>query len=1482
MVGGVPQLDRQGSPTKRASLSDDPRYAAVIGINAYANGITPLQTAVHDAQTVASCLEKDHGYRVDLLLDDQATLVDLQDLIEERLHGELAEDSTFLLYFAGHAFADGDAEDPKGYFFPQDSQKGVESSWLPMDALSSALEKLPCKHLLLILDCCFAGSFRWASSRAIVPVGKRLYDQQFERFRNGDAWHLLTSSAHNETAVDMLSSPETAATTDDETEAQETLHSPFAAALLDGLSGEADSERSGFEPDGVITVTELHQYIYSRLGSARETRFQTPGLSNLKRANRGEFVFLAPGKKKNTRPSPPLDENDNPWLGLAAYSRDDDQKFFGRSEVVEDLLQRVQGRDIVPNSRDRFKEITGGYARWVVVIGASGSGKSSLVRAGLIPKLSSGPEPWHAVEMGRLNSDRPEALLDRAEAELAAAGDGPKLLVIDQFEEIFTQNTADSRGPFITRLIECVETSPDLRMVITVRSDFEPQLRSRAAFGRYISRCFFPVPPPSDLELRQIVEGPAGLKDLYFEPPELVGQITQDVLTMPGALPMISFALAEMFRAAWQRRFAEGHSRAITQEDFDDIGGVVGSLHNCANSLWDGASESKKRMIQWVFLRMVSEEGGRLSRRRVIAEELKRSDPDENLVVEEVLKEYTAARLLIRDDGYYEPGHDALVVAWPKLLGWLETSSTQPLLRALWNSARAWQAEPSKSAKRGLLWTENPRLSLVANLSSRLQRLREFLSDRAARQQIRNAGKQREDRLRQLNYLERRFVTASVRELRKRRARAFVYRRVVSAIIVLLAIYAWHQRNEFQRIADIAKTRLQLATSASLLDQEETALAALVALELENPRDEAGAARLLHQVLFDHVPKRGILASRDTTQDPNAQTLWNSDGSRVLVAGRSGQMHIWYPHQQDRGLTQVTPSLSADSSADFFRAVAWSPDGRRIAAITRDANLLFFHEQDSDQWSADPPLSLVGSTEGPCEPNDFTTLSWHPKDPKLFVVYQGEPPRIVWDSDEKKSRSLAQGIADPILSARWDDQGKRLLIVSEGSVARWNPEKEKADTERFHPQAILAGVWDPQGRRVLIASSRSASLWNAEQDRLTELISDPKTPAPIEPEPAETLGLVAGPTHSKDFEQVVDASPHGFSTAAWSPDGTRLLWIWRDEALLWDTSRDRELGRLKLKRREVSRLAWAPVGHRLLEISGDSASIWDTEKHVGVAALELSSPIKTAFWSSDSTRILLASDDSIDIWPVAPRVLQAILRQEIESCLTPQEREQYLQEPPQEADAKAEACDRCTPRFFETLDSESSTDAAGSKLTQLSLAWEGYRLCLQQPVETPWARNGAEQIESSPSATEGEEPDQICRVRYQRDVIPGQWQLHEDRVECLFAPPSVGDFQTPEREFEILTGRYRWTPEFEELGPAVVGGRQGTQPLYICRGRLEDQLQIGKWIDGACWGGQRVVSGALHKPTAALGSVQIEQELEILNHAESGWLTWVSQWLESD
>ncbi|NEO50831.1 MAG: hypothetical protein F6K55_44835, partial [Moorea sp. SIO4A3] len=341
--------------------------AFITGINNYTNGISPLNTAVNDAKQLAEILRKKHGYQVWECLDEVATLSKFNKFLFHTLPEQVTENDRLFFYFAGHGVALNGDDGPAGYLIPQDAKYGDTNSYLPMTKLHDALIKLPCRHFLGILDCCFAGAFKWSNTRDLLTSPEVIHQERYDRFITDPAWQIITSSASDQKALDNFNL--------DSVRGQVGNHSPFAAALLNALEGAADiyPPATNGKPavDGVITATELYLHLRNRVEIPTEKcrLRQTPGIWCLNKHDKGEYIFLSPGHELNLPPAPPLDESQNPYRGLKSFDEEHSSLFFGRTLLVEKLEHFVKANPLT------------------VVLGASGSGKSSLVKAGLIPQL---------------------------------------------------------------------------------------------------------------------------------------------------------------------------------------------------------------------------------------------------------------------------------------------------------------------------------------------------------------------------------------------------------------------------------------------------------------------------------------------------------------------------------------------------------------------------------------------------------------------------------------------------------------------------------------------------------------------------------------------------------------------------------------------------------------------------------------------------------------------------------------------------------------------------------------------------------------------------------------------------------------------------------------------------------------------------------------------------------------------------------------
>jgi WD40 repeat protein len=314
------------------------------------------------------------------------------------------------------------------------------------------------------------------------------------------------------------------------------------------------------------------------------------------------------------------------------------------------------------------------------------------------------------------------------------------LLVIDQFEELITMSE-DDRGSgeqsdsqeqdehkewqrFLSLLrIALAKYRHQLHIVLTLRSDFEPRFLNSALKAHWKS-ARFPVRAMNSDELRDAIEGPALKQALYFEPPELVGKLIDEVGQMPGALPLLSFTLSEVYIKLYERWTKDKSTdRALRIKDYEELGGVAGALTRRATEEYDnlvrdfGEASGKvyQATMRRVMLRMVTIEGGGVARRRVPESELVYPDPEENKRVAQVSDHLVKARLLVKGqevgEPYVEPAHDFLVRGWDKLQNWIgEEQGNLALQQRLTPAAIDWE-QNKRDAE--FLWIRDPRLVLL-------------------------------------------------------------------------------------------------------------------------------------------------------------------------------------------------------------------------------------------------------------------------------------------------------------------------------------------------------------------------------------------------------------------------------------------------------------------------------------------------------------------------------------------------------------------------------------------------------------------------------------------------------------------------------------------------------------------------------------------------------------------------------------------------
>jgi WD40 repeat protein/class 3 adenylate cyclase/tRNA A-37 threonylcarbamoyl transferase component Bud32 len=721
-----------------------------------------------------------------------------------------------------------------------------------------------------------------------------------------------------------------------------------------------------------------------------------------------ERIHALTGPGLRTPPS----ATESPYRGLLAFEPDDRAFFFGREAVVAELIERVEP------------------GRLLAVVGASGSGKSSVLRAGLLAAARAG-------EVAGI--DDAVLLTPGAEPRLAVPDEPTRLVVVDQFEELFTVCAdADLRERFIDALLR-------LRCAVAIgmRADLYGRLGGHAELARAIAASQLLLAAMTADELGRAVTEPARLAGLKLEP-GLVELVLRDVAAEPGALPLLSHAL----RSTWERR----DGRTLTVDGYRETGGVASALARTADAVVDGLPGEQQPLARSVFLRMTElGEGSADSRRRVTVEELvpEGASPD---TVRALLGRLADARLVTLDGAAAEVAHEALIRAWPRLRRWLdEDRAVIRAHRQLSDAARVWDAGGREASD----------LYRGARLAGALE--------------LAQSGRA------ELNATERAFLDNSVAEAeRERRAEQRVNRRLrgllaVGAVLLVAAVagaalslvsrsnartaesaaQAQALTSDAERVGALAQTAptieqsmLYAAAAVNLEDRVETRANLLAALQ-RNP----AAIRVLR------LTRTSIAA---LVVSPDGRLLASGDERGVV---RFTDLRTWKPIGAPVRLQRAVA----------LQAMDFSPDGRTVAVGTRQSRRSELHVIDVTTGGQ----RRIGSWGGLGPENDgqTTSLAYSPDGRRLAVglptvdqggSYAGQRLLLL---DARSGRRLWRRHY-PFRRGQWAAQvmfrsdGALISSAQQGKTLVWD-----ASAGRIVRRYPIGGRFDlsPDGRRLALA-----------------------------------------------------------------------------------------------------------------------------------------------------------------------------------------------------------------------------------------------------------------------------------------------------------------------------------------------------------------------------------------------------------------------------
>ncbi|WP_448222085.1 nSTAND1 domain-containing NTPase [Gordonia iterans] len=604
--------------------------------------------------------------------------------------------------------------------------------------------------------------------------------------------------------------------------------------------------------------------------------------------------------KRRGRRRPPVP---SPYRGFESFTEGDGDRFFGRDEVIERMVTlvrlRAAGLPVPDDGQSGPESPASGLQGAVVVVGASGAGKSSLVRAGLVAQTRDGAALSGMPSALMVPGDRPGPALESALESLGDAA-GPALLVVDQFEELWTQTEPPVRAAFFTKLSEAL-AGRALVLVIALRADFYASAAEVPGLAEAFGQAQVVVPRMTEAQLREVIVKPAEGAGAVVDD-DLVTLLLED-LAAPGTggrvdagvLPLLSHAL----RATWE----QSDGRRLTVADYVKTGRIGGAVEQTAEEVYDDLPAEEQEIARELLLAMVNVDEDAVTRRPLCTAELS-GEP-----AHRVVEAFADARLFTLTASQVQVTHEALLSAWPRLTGWIDADRERLLLQR---------------RLRGLseLWEADGRPDDLLPGGARLEMFRPLLDD----------GDEAVVDRSQREFLEAGYARAAANEAvergRARKLRRFAWSAAIFGLVAVIAAVvavvagqsAVDQRNEAERSRNETLSR-QLAIQANQMVDRDPFLAGQLAMVAYRQAPTVEARSTLIDTMARGVP--------DRFPGAGGSLLLARSGSLLAAASGSGQVRLF--RLGEHGIDEQIGDFSAVDPADpHLGGVAVAPDGETL------------------------------------------------------------------------------------------------------------------------------------------------------------------------------------------------------------------------------------------------------------------------------------------------------------------------------------------------------------------------------------------------------------------------------------------------------------------------------------------------------------------------------------------------------------------------
>jgi WD40 repeat protein len=904
----------------------------------------------------------------------------------------------------------------------------------------------------------------------------------------------------------------------------------------------------------------------------------------------------------------------NPFRGLESYEFEHAPIFFGRDAEVTKATEQLAA-----NARS-------GHA-FLLVSGASGSGKSSLVKAGIVPRLmkpqrisgmaflrravfrpgsegadlilglakaltradggnvglpeligprqdsgqlaaylrsaAGNPEYLFASALGRLTD------AERKSGRLLAFEDAKLILVVDQLEELFTALGigAEERRLFI-ELLAGLARSGTIWVIATLRADFwhrAADVPDLVALAEGQGRIDLAAPSPA--ELAEMIRRPAQAAGLSFEAHASSGLgldavLAEHAAAAPGALPLLSFTLDELYRTAKSR-----DSTVLTHASYEALGGLEGAIANRAEEIMAGLSAPAQTALPRVLRALTTVTS--TTDQTPVARSASLDSFAEGLPARTLVDAFVAARLLVAASeggaaATVRLAHEALISRWQRARDQLAADRRDLETRTLIERQFERWSQASGSAHRQLL-LRNPDLANASDLAGRW-------SDE---------------------------LDAPVRDFIKRSAsRARLAQTMTAAAAVLFAV--------------VASAAIYAERQAVLVRQEAEAQGLRALAEVAITEQLRGN--------LDGALRLGVHAARlGLREDQNATTA--SQARAALAAALS---------QSD---WRVTLSVNDGDSHSVVRSVTFSPDGSRIAGVSDNSVIV---------WDSSSGKEILDVGE-----DDVNSAAFSP-DGKRIVAALDDKSAVILDAVEGKVIAVLRGHEDHVLSAAFSPDGSRIVTASDDKTARiWDAAtSQEIAVLSGHESGVVSAAYSPDGTRIVTVSGKfsgqdnTARIWDAATGKEIVILRGHEGPvrsAAFSPDGSRIVTASLDHTvriwETATGKQIAVFRGHenDVESAVFSPDGARILTASDDKtARIWDAVNGKEIAVLLGHETYLTSAVFSPDGSRIITASGDgTARIWDASNRKAIEVLRgHEGPVRSAAFSPDGKQIVTASEDA--------------------------------------------------------------------------------------------------------------------------------------------------------------------------------------------------------------------------------------------------------------